>query len=434
MQQQTSGASLRPFLLLWSTQSLSQLGSAMTSFALIIWAYGQTGSALSTALLTVCSYAPYVCLSVFAGALCDRWDKKTVMLASDSFAALCTAAVLVLSLGGGLQVWHLYAINLLTGLMNTVQQPASDVAVSLLVPPQYYQKAGGLRYFSNSLTGILTPVLAAALLGFGGLQVVLMADLASFFVAFATLLWGIHLPGAPVKQAGGGGVLGEAAAGLRYLKQQRGILHLILFLALINFTASVYNAALTPMLLSRQGGGQQVLGLVNAVTGAATLVGSLLASTLPAPKNRVRVVLNILLFSMGTENFILALGRGAPAWCVGAALGWVGIPLMGANLDVLLRGNVPLALQGRVFAARNTLQFFTIPLGNLAGGLLVDRVFEPLLARQSAASPLVALVGAGKGSGAALLFLVLGAVGLLTCVLFRFDKPLRALGQQDSQG
>ena len=407
MQQQTSGASLRPFLLLWSTQSLSQLGSAMTSFALIIWAYGQTGSALSTALLTVCSYAPYVCLSVFAGALCDRWDKKTVMLASDSFAALCTAAVLVLSLGGGLQVWHLYAINLLTGLMNTVQQPASDVAVSLLVPPQYYQKAGGLRYFSNSLTGILTPVLAAALLGFGGLQVVLMADLASFFVAFATLLWGIHLPGAPVKQAGGAGVLAEAAAGLRYLKQQRGILHLILFLALINFTASVYNAALTPMLLS---------------------------STLPAPKNRVRVVLNILLFSMGTENFILALGRGAPAWCVGAALGWVGIPLMGANLDVLLRGNVPLALQGRVFAARNTLQFFTIPLGNLAGGLLVDRVFEPLLARQSAASPLVALVGAGKGSGAALLFLVLGAVGLLTCVLFRFDKPLRALGQQDSQG
>lgn len=407
MQQQTSGASLRPFLLLWSTQSLSQLGSAMTSFALIIWAYGQTGSALSTALLTVCSYAPYVCLSVFAGALCDRWDKKTVMLASDSFAALCTAAVLVLSLGGGLQVWHLYAINLLTGLMNTVQQPASDVAVSLLVPPQYYQKAGGLRYFSNSLTGILTPVLAAALLGFGGLQVVLMADLASFFVAFATLLWGIHLPGAPVKQAGGAGVLAEAAAGLRYLKQQRGILHLILFLALINFTASVYNAALTPMLLS---------------------------STLPAPKNRVRVVLNILLFSMGTENFILALGRGAPAWCVGAALGWVGIPLMGANLDVLLRGNVPLALQGRVFAARNTLQFFTIPLGNLAGGLLVDRVFEPLLARQSAASPLVALVGAGKGSGAALLFLVLGAVGLLTCVLFRFDKPLRALGQQDGRG
>ncbi len=434
MQQQTSRASLRPFLLLWSTQSLSQLGSAMTSFALIIWAYGQTGSALSTALLTVCSYAPYVCLSVFAGALCDRWDKKTVMLASDSFAALCTAAVLVLSLGGGLQVWHLYAINLLTGLMNTVQQPASDVAVSLLVPPQYYQKAGGLRYFSNSLTGILTPVLAAALLGFGGLQVVLMADLASFFVAFATLLWGIHLPGAPVKQAGGGGVLAEAAAGLRYLKQHRGILHLILFLALINFTASVYNAALTPMLLSRQGGGQQVLGLVNAVTGAATLAGSLLASTLPAPKNRVRVVLNTLLFSMGTENFILALGRGAPAWCVGAALGWVGIPLMGANLDVLLRGNVPLALQGRVFAARNTLQFFTIPLGNLAGGLLVDRVFEPLLARQSAASPLVALVGAGKGSGAALLFLVLGAVGLLTCVLFRFDKPLRALGQQDGRG
>ena len=71
---------LRPFLLLWSTQALSALGSGMTSFALVIWAYGQSGSALSTALLSICSYAPYVLLSIFAGALSDRWNKKVTML------------------------------------------------------------------------------------------------------------------------------------------------------------------------------------------------------------------------------------------------------------------------------------------------------------------------------------------------------------------
>ena len=71
---------LRDFYLLWSTQVLSQLGSAITSFALTLWLYDRTGSALQTAMLTICSYVPYVLMSVFAGAATDRWNKKRTML------------------------------------------------------------------------------------------------------------------------------------------------------------------------------------------------------------------------------------------------------------------------------------------------------------------------------------------------------------------
>ena len=60
-------AGMRDFAILWSTQTLSALGSAMTSFALVLWAYRQSGSAMVTALLSVCSYAPYVAASIFAG-------------------------------------------------------------------------------------------------------------------------------------------------------------------------------------------------------------------------------------------------------------------------------------------------------------------------------------------------------------------------------
>ena len=78
---------LQPFLVLWSTQSLSRLGSAMTSFALTLWLYEQTGSALQTAFLSICSYTPYVLMGIFAGALSDRWDKKRTMLVCDTLAA-----------------------------------------------------------------------------------------------------------------------------------------------------------------------------------------------------------------------------------------------------------------------------------------------------------------------------------------------------------
>lgn len=87
---------LRTFLILWGTQSFSSLGSSMTSLALVIWAYEQKGSALTTALLTICSYGPYVLFSIFAGSFIDRYNKKIIMLASDSFAALGTIFVLIL--------------------------------------------------------------------------------------------------------------------------------------------------------------------------------------------------------------------------------------------------------------------------------------------------------------------------------------------------
>ena len=127
-------------MILWLTQSFSTLGSAMTGFALIIWSYQQQGSALSTALLSVCTYAPYVVMSIFAGALSDRWNKKITMLVSDTFAAATTVAVLWLLTTNRLQIGHLYVINALNGLMNTVQQPAGDVAVSLLTPRKHYQR------------------------------------------------------------------------------------------------------------------------------------------------------------------------------------------------------------------------------------------------------------------------------------------------------
>ena len=92
----------------------------------------------------------------------------------------------------------------------------------------------------------------------------------------------------------------------------------------------MYNAALPAMLLSRVGGGEIALGAVNTVTGLTTLLGSVLVTLLPAPKSRVRTILNTLLFSMSTENFFLAFGRSVPVWCAGVVLGWIVIPMAGS--------------------------------------------------------------------------------------------------------
>lgn len=413
---------MRSFLLLWLTQWISGLGSAMTSYALVIWSYTQQGSALRTALLMVCSYAPYVLCSVFAGALSDRWDKKRTMLCCDALAALCTLAVLVLLKADRLQIWHLYLVNVLSGLMNTVQQPASEVATTALLPREYYQKVGGLRYLSSSVNSILTPILAMAVLGLGGMDMVIAMDLGSCVFACLVLLF-LPIPGTEQKEAGES-LLRAARAGVAYLRKEQGILHLMLFLAAINLVASMYDAAFPAMMLSRPGAGEQAMGIVNAVIGGTTLLGSLLASFLKTPKSRVRTIWRCLMLSMCTENFFLAFGRSTGVWCVGAFLGWISIPMMNANLDAAFRLTIPAALQGRVFAARNSFQFFTIPLGYFLGGLLVDRVFEPVMAAQGSGSVLIRCFGAEKGGGAAFFFAVIGVLGVAVCVLFRRDRQI----------
>ena len=410
---------LKPYLTLWGTQSLSALGSGMTSYALVLWLYLKSGSALETALLSVCSYAPYVLMSIFAGALSDKWNKKRTMLVCDMLAALSTVAVFVLIKADVLAVWHLYVLNALNGLMNTIQQPANEVAATLLIPKDYYQKTSGLRSLSQSLNSILTPILATALFAFAGIDVVIIVDIATFAVAFFTLLFFIKIPEKSNESSQPQEKLFKSAKqGIAWIRKNPLILTLILYLACINLVASVYNAARPAMILSKPNGGETVLGIVNTCVGIATLVGSVLVTFLPTPKNRVKVIAFTLFLSMSSENFLLALGKTPFVWCVGAVLGWLFIPLMNANLDVIFRTTIPTEMQGRVYSCRNTLQYCTIPLGFLLGGVLVDQVFEPLMSRQPANNWLVVLFGETKGSGAAMLFAIIGIVGVVVCLAF----------------
>lgn len=415
---------LKTFLVLWSTQSFSQLGSAMTNFALTLWLYQKTGSALQTALLSICSYAPYVLMSIFAGALSDRWNKKKIMLFSDSFAACATVVVFALLKTDLLRPAHLYVLNAVSGLMNTIQQPASDVAMTLITPKEEYQRTSGLRSLSQSLVTILHPMLATALFAAGGMDIVIFVDLTTFAVAFFTLLIFVRIPKVSgwenKKQCDSKreSILAASKAGLRYLKENPMILHLILFLAGVNFVASVFDATLPAYVLPRKNGGETVLGIVTSCAGIATLIGSLLVTVLPKPKNRIRVITTTMLFSLTVENFLLAFTKSPALWCLGQLLGWMVVPAMNANLDVILRTTIPVDMQGRVYSCRNTLQFFTIPIGFFLGGFLVDRIWEPLMAGVQERSWLTLLFGTGKGSGAAVMMFVTGLAGAAVCVIF----------------
>ena len=201
------------------------------------------------------------------------------------------------------------------------------------------------------------------------------------------------------------------------MKENPMIMTLILFMSGVNLVASAFDATLPGYVLPNPKGGQTILGIVTSCSGIAMIIGSLVVSVLPKPKDRVRVVYITMLFSLGSENLLLAFCREPVLWCIGQIIGWVLVPVMSANLDVIFRSSIPVELQGRVYACRNTLQFFTIPIGLFLGGFMVDQVCEPLMAAYGKLPILSTLFGAGKGSGAALMMFLLGVGGILICII-----------------
>lgn len=119
-----------------------------------------------------------------------------------------------------------------------------------------------------------------------------------------------------------------------------------------------------------------------------------------------------------TILLITALGASLP------------LPFVGAGQNVILYRQIPRELQGRVFALRNLLQYFTIPLGTLLGGALADYVLEPMMRRGGhLALALQKIVGSGAGSGMAVMFLCTGVLGCLTSLLWYGSPAIRKLDE-----
>lgn len=421
---------LRGFFILWSSQSVSSLGTAMTNFALIIWVYRQQGTATSITLLSVCSYLPSIVFCFAAGTLADRWNKKKVMLVSDFIAALGTLSVFLLYSNGRLEIWHLYIINFTLSFMNAFQNPASYVAVTLITPKEHYTRVSGMQAFSNSLVTILTPAIATAVLSFGSIKAVLIIDLATFAVAFSALLLFIKIPAVLVKaEEIKEPFLKSCRAGLNFLKEHLPIWKMILFFSFINLLASMGGNGIMPaLILARTGNDQVALGMVSSAIGIGTIIGSILVTAAKPAKSRTKVIFLSCAVSFLLCDVMWALGRNVEIWVFAAFAGNLPLPFLNANLTTIMRTNVPVEMQGRVFSTRDTFQYITIPIGLLAGGYMADHIFEPFMLGTSPLQHVLSrLVGTGKGSGIAVIFLITGIAGFAASLLANRDQAYKVL-------
>lgn len=420
--------SFKRYIILWLTQSVSGLGSSMTGFALVLWAYGQSRSAMSVSMMSFCNYVPYVVLSLFVGSFIDRHHKKTIMLVADSVAAACSLAVLAFLFMGRLAVWNIYVINAVVGITNAFQQPASAVAVGRLVPEEKISNVSGMNSFSHNLIVVFSPMLAAFLFSAGGLPVILLIDLASFAFAFCVLLFFIVIPEREPEKTYSSPFAG-LAEGLAFLKKEKGIFYMMLTMALINFFSRLtYENILSPMILARSSGDSVALGTVNACMGAGGIAGGVIVSVKKESRHKATAIYISAALSFLFGDLLMAAGKNVFWWSVAAVCASLPIPFLMANQNTILYRKIPPAMQGRVFAVRNAVQYGTIPIGIILGGYLADYVFEPFAESGNMLSEMLEIiVGDSAGSGMAAMFLCTGICGFTVSMASCFNREIRKL-------
>ncbi len=403
----------RTFLLLWASQGVSALGSAVAWFSLTVYLAqtlyplpAQRGDlALGLSLLGISGALPALVAAPLAGIWADRTDRRRTMLAGDLLSGALTLLSAYLVLHGHLPLWGLVALSALLSLLGSFHGSAFDTSYGTLVGPAGLTRANGMMQSLWSLSGLVAPSLAALLaLTAGGVPLTLALDGLSFWLA-AAVLWRLRFPVLP-------DILGEVEEarpfreeltfGWRYILARPPLLTLLLTFAAVNFSFSPLAVFDTLLLKGQLGADLKAHGLsfpvglaLFATLAALGALGDGVLVSVWGGLKRQRV-LGVLVPVLLGGAALAALGLSAGLLVAGGSLlvlAFTG-PVMNAHSQAIWQAQVPTRMQGRVFSVRRLIAQISSPVSVALAGLLAARFpVSALLLSLAALVLVVALVG-----------------------------------------
>jgi predicted MFS family arabinose efflux permease len=379
----------RDFLILWSGQTVSALGTSMSTLVFPLIGYAITGSAALAGLASTGILAGGLVARLPAGALVDRWPRRRVLVLADIVNAVCFASLAAAALAHHLVLTQLVVVGVLSGVAASFAAPAASAALRTVVPPADLPLAYTRLEARDHAAELGGPPLGGALFSVArGLP--FLVDAASYLVsALAVTRLRTPLP-APQPSAGRTGVVADVGEGMRFVWGQPVIRAIMLWGALINFAVTLVLVTVT-LRLVRAGVHPAAIGLVDAIAAAAGLVGALIAGFVV---QRARTGLVTL-----ATGSVVALSVIPMAWTtnvvvIGALLatGTFLLPTNNSGISAYIAAMTPDRLQGRMNAAAGFIASGLLPAGPALAGVLVGTVGGSSATLVGAAATAVSLV------------------------------------------
>lgn len=424
--------SFKKFLVVWSGQLVSSIGSGMTAFSLVVYAFERTQMATSVALITLLSFLPSILLRPIGGVLADRFDRRAMMIIGDLGSASGLVFILLIMLFGQVEMWQIYAGVTVSSIFVALQSPAYKASATDLLTEEQYSKGSGLIQLAESSKFLFSPFISGILLNFSNIETVLVIDIGTFiFAVFAVLV--IKKQMKPSQH----GVesshwMKDLAEGWHAIVSNRGVALLILIISIVTFYLGFLQTLIGPMVLSFTDA--QTLGTIQSVSAVGMLISSLLIGMF-SMGHRYMDMLVIGLIIAGLALSLMGVTTNVYFITAAGFLFLSALPFVNASADVLVRKNIPNEKQGRVWGLIGILSQLGFIIAYGISGLLADHVFTPLLEKGGLlASSVGRVIGTGPGRGIGLMFIIAGILVIVMALITSGVRSIHTLAKNVTVG
>ncbi|MDO4482738.1 MAG: MFS transporter [Bacillota bacterium] len=394
------------FLLLWSGELVSAVGSGLTGFGLGVYVFRQTGSAADMALVSLLAFLPTLFLSVPAGVLADRYDRRLLMMLGDGLSAIGILYIFICMQTGGASLIQICTGVTISSVFSSLLEPSYRATVSDILDKEDYSKASGLVSLAGSARYLISPVLAGILLTAADIRLLLIMDMGTFIltvICTGVVRRGLESKAQEQKEA----FFSLLREGWLAVTEKKGVLIIILLSSVMTCFMGAFQILAGPVILSFSD--SATLGITETVCASGMLVSSLFLGIRGIRKNYVKI-LSLSLMTAGAAMAIFGLKENLILICLSGFLFFSMLPFANNCLDYLVRTNIEEQLQGRAWGLIGFLSQIGYVVAYSLSGLTADEIGS------------VFMIGVGRGSAAVIII-----SGIMLSIIAGVIYPIKSV-------
>ena len=408
-------SNFKKFLLLWMGQLISAIGGGLTSFGLGVYVFEKTGSAAGMALVTLLGFLPTLVLSVPAGVLADRYDRRLLMMLGDGFSGLGVFFILLCMMRGETSLLQICLGVFISAVFSSLLDPAYKATVSDLLTEDEYSKASGLVSLAGSARYLVSPLIAGILLSVTDVKVLLVIDICTFMITVIST-FAVRKGIDTQKTATQVSFQESLQEGWNAIRVKKGVFLLVMVSSVLTLFIGVFQILAEPLVLSMADA--KTLGITETICASGMLVSSLYLGIRGIKKGYVKI-LSISLALAG----VFILGFGVFESIVFITLSgfafFLMLPFANNCLDYLVRTNTSVELQGRVWGIVGFLSQIGYVIAYGCSGILADWIAG------------MGRISVGRGAGIVMAFA--GVALVIVSVSLLFMKEVKLLEKKSGE-
>lgn len=407
-----SKSNFKKFILLWSGELISAIGGGLTSFGLGVYVFEKTGSAAGMAIVTLLGFLPTLVLSIPAGVIADRYDRRVLMMLGDGGSAIGIIYILICMLRGEVSLVQICIGVFISSVFSALLEPAYKATVSDLLTPEEYSKASGLVSLAGSARYLVSPVIAGILLSVSDVKLLLIIDICTFFLTvISTFVVKKGLKESKVSEQVS--FKESLKTGWNAICKKRGVLLLVLVSALLTLFIGTFQILAEPLILSISNA--KTLGIAETICASGMLVSSLFIGFFGIKSKYVKILSLSLAFA-GLFIFAFGMFKTVP-FITAAGFGFfMMLPFANTCLDYLVRTNTDKELQGRIWGFIGFLSQIGYVIAYGCSGILADSIAK------------VRNISVGRGAG--VVVSVAGVALIILSIVMLFIKDIKKLDSE----